>query len=196
MPTINACVLRVTQAHRPLLERYLQMTQDAKYREVQTLPIERRPIYLLGDTPILTALLESEEFSRTHFDYLRLGRHIAQCAGSSGYRPHHRLLDLFRGLPPLIHGLGRKPWDPARTRNSVERFMLDFATDVSPYVLAARKVAKQLDMAPAWLEARTVPGAMLRGLTAGHPALAGLPLAILHSLYPNENRPVDQIRKE
>jgi hypothetical protein len=196
MPTINACVLRVTQAHRHLLERYLEMTQDAKYREVQALPMERRPIYLLGDTPILTALLESEEFSQTPFEYLRLGRHIAQCAGSSGYRPQHRFMDLFRGLPPLIHGLGRKPWDPARTQNSVQRFMLDFATDVSPYVLAARKVAKQLDMAPAWLETRTVPGAVLRGLTASHPALAGLPLALIHSLLPLENRPVAQIRKD
>ena len=111
-----------------------------------------------------------------------MGRHIAQCAGSSGYAPGDRLRDLFRGLPPLIHCIGRKPWTP--THDLQGRFMLDLATDVSPYVLAARKVAKDLDMKPAWLETRTAPGAVLRGLTFCHPGLAGLPLAILHSLKP------------
>jgi hypothetical protein len=38
-------------------------------------------------------------------------------------------------------------------------------------------------MTPAWLEARTSLGAMLRGLTAYHPAMAGLPLAIFHAFY-------------
>jgi hypothetical protein len=60
--------------------------------------------------------------------------------------------------------------------------LLDLATDVSPYVLASRKVAKKLDMDPSWLEARTLPGKLVRGLTGGHPGLAGLPLAILHSV--------------
>ena len=128
------------------------------------------------------ARLESEEFSHLPFDCVRLGRHIAQCAGSSGYRPHHRLLDLVRGLPPLIHGLGRKPWEPVKSRSRSERFLLDLATDVSPYVLAARRVARDIDMTPDWLEARTRLGAMLRKLTAGHPAMAGLPLASAHAL--------------
>jgi hypothetical protein len=183
MPMINACVLRVTPTHRPLLERYLQMTQDPRYREVQTLPVASRPIPVLGDTTLLVALLESEEFGQVPFDYLRLGRHIAQCAGSSGYRPHDRLLDLFRGLPPLIHGLGRKPWDPVKSRGRIQRFLLDLATDVSPYVLAARRVARDIDMTPDWLEARTRTGAMFRRLTAGHPGMAGLPLASVHALH-------------
>jgi hypothetical protein len=33
-----------------------------------------------------------------------------------------------------------------------------------------------------WLDARTAPGALLRGLTAGHPGMAGLPLAIPHAI--------------
>jgi len=179
----NNCFIRATQAHRPLLERWLQMTRDPRYREAQALPFERRPIQALHDGWLLIALLESEEFGQVPFDYIRLGRHIAQCAGSSGYWPHHRLLDLFRGLPPLIHGLGRKPWEPGRARSRIQRFLLDLATDVSPYVLAARRVARNIDMTPDWLEARTRTGATLRALTAGHPGMAGLPLASLHALH-------------
>jgi len=183
VPLINACVVRATQAHRPLLERWLHMLRGTSYRDAQKLPLERRPTHLIHDGWLLVALLESAEFSQVAYNCLRVGHDIAQCAGSSGYQPYHRLLSLFRGLPPLIHGIGRKPWEPNRTRRPIERFMLDLATDVSPYVLAARKVAKDLDMAPAWLETRTAPGALLRGLTFCHPALAGLPLAVLHTIH-------------
>lgn len=179
----NNCFIRATQAHRPLLERWLQMTRDPRYREAQALPLERRPIQVLHDGWLLIALLESEEFGQVPFDCIRLGRHIAQCAGSSGYRPHHRLLDLFRGLPPLIHGLGRKPWAPVKSPSRNARFLLDLATDVSPYVLAARRVARDIDMTSDWLEARTRTGALLRRMTAGHPGMAGLPLAIPHATF-------------
>jgi hypothetical protein len=183
IPMINNCFIRATQAHRPLLERYLKMVRDPRYRAAQALPFERRPLHLLHDGWLLIALLQSEEFSRVDFACLRRGRHIAQCAGSSGYRPHDRLLDLFRGLPPLIHGLGRKPWEPVKSGGSSERFLVDLATDVSPYVLAGRRVARSLNMHKEWLEARTSLGAILRGLTGGHPGMAGLPLAIPHATF-------------
>jgi hypothetical protein len=179
----NNCFIRVTQAHRPLLERWLQMTRDPRYREAQALPYEQRPIEAQHDGWLLIALLESEEFAALPFACIRRGRHIAQCAGSSGYRPLHRLLDLFRGLPPLIHGLGRKPWVAPPEQSRGQRFLLDFATDVSPYVLAARKVAKQIDIDPDWIKPRTRLGSLFRRLTGGHPGLAGLPLASMHALH-------------
>jgi hypothetical protein len=193
---VNNCFIRVTQAHRPLLERYLQMTADPRYRAAQALPAERRPLHLLHDGWILIALLESAEFSHVPFEWIRRGRHIAQCAGSSGYRPGDRLLDLFRGLPPLIHGLGRKPWEPQREPSRLQHFLLDLATDVSPYLLAARRVARNIDMTPDWLEARTGTGAMLRKLTAGHPGMAGLPLASLHALHMKVNQILGLIGKK
>jgi hypothetical protein len=177
----NACVVRATQAHRPLLERWLEMLRAPSYRHAQTLPFESRPVHMIHDGWVLLALLESEEFSGTRFDCLRAGRDIAQCAGSSGYHPYDRVLNLFRGQPPIIHGLGRKPWDPPPRGSSAQRFLFDFAIDVSPYVLAARKVALGLGMTRDWLNSRTWIGAALRGCTHGHPALAGLPLAIPHS---------------
>ena len=184
----NNCFIRVTQAHRSVLERWLQMTRDPRYREAQALPYARRPIQALHDGWLLVALLESEEFGQLPFECIRLGSHIAQCAGSSGYRPHDRLLDLFRGLPPLIHGLGRKPWEVRRERSRIRQFLLDLATDVSPYVLAARKVAKDIDMTPDWLEARTRVGAIFRRMTDGHPGMAGLPLASIHAVHLSTRR--------
>ncbi len=183
MQRINGCFVRATQAHRPLLERWLEMVHDPGYRRAQMVPYERRPLHLKSDDWLLTAVLESAEFGQVSYDCLRLGRHIAQCAGSSGYRPHDRLLDLFRGLPPLIHCIGRKPWVCPRDGGRANRLLIDLATDVSPYVLASRRVAKDLGMSPRWLDARTSMGAMLRGLTACHPALAGLPLATLHAVH-------------
>jgi hypothetical protein len=180
---INACFVRATQAHRPLLARWVQMSHDPRYLEAKALPWIRRPWHLKGDQQVLTVLMGTEEFGRVPLDYLSSGRDIAQCAGSSGYRPHHRLLGLFRGLPPMIHCLGRKPWVSRYDQGRIHRFLIDLADDVSPYVLAARRVATDLHMAPAWLDARTPLGAMLRGLTASHPAMAGLPLAILHAFH-------------
>lgn len=183
LPVFNDCIVRATQAHRPLLERWLQMLHDPRYHEAQALPFDQRQIHLSHDGWLLIALLESEEFGQLRFECIRLGRHIAQCAGSSGYRPHHRLLDLFRGLPPLIHGLGRKPWETTDGRGRMRTYLLDLATDVSPYVLAAHSVARDLEMAPKWLESRTSLGAAFRLLTAEHPGMAGLPLAILHAFH-------------
>jgi hypothetical protein len=178
---VNSCFVRVSEVHRRLLERWLESTRDPIYRKAQLLPFERRPWRLASDQVLLTALLGSEEFCSTPFDRIRMGRHIAQCAGSSGYAPGDRLLDLFRGLPPLIHCIGRKPWTSANDLKGIHRYMLDLATDVSPYVLAARRVAGTVDMNPEWIRARTAVGAVLRFLTAGHPGMAGLPLAIPHA---------------
>jgi hypothetical protein len=178
---VNNCFVRVTQSHRPMLERWLTMLHDPRYREAQAMAYDERPKHFLHDGWPLIALLESEEFADVEYDFIRRDGEIAQCAGSSGYRPTHRIMDVFRGLPALIHGLGRKPWEET-SGGGVQRLLLDLATDVSPYVLASRKVAKKLGMRPEWVKARTLPGKMLRGVTGGHPGMAGLPLAIVHSV--------------
>jgi len=193
---LNACLVRATQAHLGLMERWLQLIREPCYRQAQLLPLERRPYHLISDGWLLLALLESADFGNVPVDYLRLGRHIAQCAGSSGYRPQHRLLDLFRGLPPLIHCIGRKPWESAANHGRVYRYMIDLATDVSPYVLASRRVARSLPATPGWVKARTSPGAMFRVLTGSHPGLAGLPLSILHSLLGIGKRIGQGLKKE
>jgi hypothetical protein len=188
----NNCFIHVSQAHRSLLERWLQMTRDPRYRDAQRLPYEQRPVQAQHDGWLLIALLESEEFCQLQFECIRSGRDIAQCAGSSGYPPLARLLGLFTGLPALIHGLGRKPWGVVQEQRRMQRFLLDFATDVSPYVLASRKVAKKLNMHPEWVEPRTRLGAIARFLTASHPAMAGLPMATVHAAHLGIKRMIDK----
>jgi hypothetical protein len=182
IPPVNSCFMRAKAAHRPLLQQWLLMTRDAAYRRAQDLPFESRPWHLASDQALLTALLSSEQFADTPIEYVPMGRHLAQCAGSSGYRPLQRMLDLVRGLPTLIHCIGRKPWAKAQSQKGIQRFMQDLATDVSPYVLASRQVAAQIGAWPPWLDARTWLGKAMRTLTAFHPGLAGLPLAMMHRL--------------
>ena len=43
---VNNCFVRVTQAHRPFLERWLEMLHDKRYREAQAVPYEKRPMHL------------------------------------------------------------------------------------------------------------------------------------------------------
>jgi hypothetical protein len=179
---VNNCFVRVTQAHRQMMERWIAMLHDPRYRAAQALPYDKRPKHFLHDGWPLIALLECEEFAGVEYDYIRRNGEIAQCAGSSGYRPMHRMMDVFRGLPALIHALGRKPWEEPTAEGGAQRLLLDLATDVSPYVLASQKVARKLGMNPSWTEARTLPGKVLRGVTNGHPGMAGLPLAVLHSV--------------
>jgi hypothetical protein len=179
---VNSCFIRATPVHRPLLQRWREMTRAPRYREAQARPFEQRPWYLASDQVLLTALLGSAEFAGIQGDYLNVGRHIVQCAGSSGYRPIHRLLDLGRGLPPLIHCIGRKPWMDQPEQRRLRRYLLDLAVDVSPYVLAARRVACEIGTRPPWVKPRTSLGSLLRTLGAGHPGLAGMPLAIMQAL--------------
>ncbi len=167
---VNSCFIRASESHRPLLERWRSMTGAPQYREAQKTPFEKRHFHLASDQALLTAALQGE-FAGLPYEKIRMGQHIAQCAGSSGYRPTDRLRDLFRGLPPLIHCVGRKPWADARALGGARRFLTEFATDVSPYVLAARPVAGKLGIAPEWLRARTSAGAALRALTRNHPGM-------------------------
>ena len=183
LQVVNACFIRVTQSHRPILNRWMELLRDPRYRQAQTAPMERRPTHLRHDGWPLIALLQGGEFSHVPVDWIRKGRHIAQCAGSSGYRPVNRLLDLCRGLPPLIHGIGRKPWGPVAAAGTLQRFLLNLAMDLSPYVLTSKKIANDLGMHADWLEPRTAAGSWLRQATGSHPGLAGLPLAMLHSTH-------------
>ena len=38
VPVLNNCFIRATQAHRPLLERWLEMVHDPRYLQAQALP--------------------------------------------------------------------------------------------------------------------------------------------------------------
>lgn len=187
--TINSGCVRVTPAHRELLAAWSRLLEDSEYRAAQRIePMYARPIHQQGDQDVLTALLGSRRFEHLPVAYLRRGVDIVQGIGPAGYALHERIARLLRGggLPPLIHGVHPKPWAAApaggglmdRVRSHHDRMYLE----LSPYAYAARPYLDELGEDAPSLRIRTAGGRICHALSAGSPALAGLPQAIVHSL--------------
>lgn len=67
---LSSGVLRVTTHHYHLMERWWDLLQSKAYQEQQTREWRRRPVHMLGDQDVLTALLTSKEFSDTPISVL------------------------------------------------------------------------------------------------------------------------------
>jgi hypothetical protein len=164
--TLNAGFLRVTRFHRPLLERWNLLLRRPDYRESQNLPYEERLWYLGCDQDLLSGLLGSTDFMHVPLKLLRAGPDIAQCFCNRGYTVANRLRNLFKGLPPLVHGQGPKPWELTNV----------LFAELSPYCAAALPYAEQLDEPTSWMKPRSGWGRLLDGLALGNPNLRDLPL--------------------
>src|SRR5690348_13551977 len=73
---LNTGVLRVTHEHIPLLERWKGILESSDYKQVQTKSWDQRPVHMISDQDVLTALLSSEEFYTIPIKILRRGRDI------------------------------------------------------------------------------------------------------------------------
>jgi Nucleotide-diphospho-sugar transferase len=163
---ICSCFLRVTPAHQPLLQAWKQCLAHPQYLQAQvTWP---RPVHMIGDQDVLTALLGSSQFAGIPIHWLRRGRDIAQCFRECGYTVGERLTNLF-GLPALVHAQGPKPW-----RNAHEETFLELA----PYSAVAQRYRSQLDEDTTWITVHSQLGKVYNRLTFGHPSLRGLPFAL------------------
>lgn len=175
---LNSCVLGLTPRHLDLLERWEGLLANPEYRAAQAGPHGERPVHMLGDQEVLTALLASDEFAGLPLHILRRGAHIIQYLGTVGYTTRERMRHLVRGLPPFIHSQGYKAWWPlAASESRYDRF-LDLYKLLAPYRIAARGHASALEDA-AWLTASDKRARHLDRLGFGSPALTGLPLALL-----------------
>ncbi|WP_188052273.1 nucleotide-diphospho-sugar transferase [Aureimonas fodinaquatilis] len=189
--TVNSGILRVTSAHRHLMASWADMLQHPLYRQAQALPASERPIHMLGDQEVLTALVCSEEFSQMPLRLLQRGREIAQCFGPGGFTPAERLQSLVSGKPAFVHAMGPKPWNrdisppslaqAAKSRQF--RALYDqIGLELSPYVAAAKPYGPLLGENIDWLSAQTAPGRLLTRLTSGNGTLQGFPVAVVDSL--------------
>jgi hypothetical protein len=155
--TVNTAVVRVTPEHVELLEAWRRMLADPEYRRAQSRPWNERPLHHLGDQEVFTALLGAREFADVPLHLLRQGVDIAQCYGPAGWTPGDRVRAVVSGggLPPLVHAMGRKPWERrreasgalGRARGVWERLHLT----TSPYVVAAGAYRDDLPSVPGWL---------------------------------------------
>ena len=182
MPTtVNTGFLRVDPGHAELLEAWRSLLADPSYSAAQRGPWQRRPLHLLGDQEVLTALLGSREFSHVPIHLLRQGIDIAQCYGPAGFTPADRLRAALPGgrVPALVHAMGLKPWEARRHDGSVlsrARYSYERAhSRWSPYTAVAAAHRDEVGPDTAWL-----PRAQRSGTRA---VLAELPLALVdHSV--------------
>lgn len=175
--TVNTGVIRVTDAHLALLERWNQMLQCDLYREAQDRPWNERELHLMGDQEVMTALLSSAEFSDIPIYYLRRGCHIIQYFGSSGYTMRERIHHLRYGSPFFVHSQGFRPWWPREDpRSGIAARFVALYNELSPYTVNARAFSSQLTDTN-WLTPRSTLARFMIVFAGGRPALAGMPLA-------------------
>lgn len=183
--TVNSGVFSVTAAHAPLLERWKGCLESPEYREVQSRPPLERPIHMLGDQEVLTALLGAREFADLPVRWLRRGVDIIQNFGPAGYTIRERVRNLRAGrTPPIVHSMGNKPWhfpDSPAPWESPRGAYDALHVELSPYRRAAERYASDLDDDQRWLHRRSPVGRILRGLTRANPHAMGLPLALVDS---------------
>jgi hypothetical protein len=192
----NTAVMRVTPDHVALLRRWEELLKAPAYREAQARAWQLRPLHLLGDQDVLTAILAGEEFARTPLSFLRRGIAIIQYFGSSGYTAPERLRNLLLGMPPFVHSQGFRPWweraDRPRTLAAGFKALYE---DLSPYTLLACAYRNSLPetqwMTPAGLAPR-----IFRALAFGQAPLVGLPLAVIADAVRLVKRAIAKMRPE
>lgn len=187
--TANTAITRVTSLHVELLKAWETLLNHPAYIRAMGQPYYARPLHMLSDMEVFTALICSTEFSHIPVEMLARGTDIAQCFGPAGYTPTERLSNLRQGLPTFIHSQGYKPWErasePGAVWSSEERFLkrlrqyYDYVhLELSPYTALAREYREQLGEEASWMEIKSTPARTLAALSGGHPALQGFPLAL------------------
>jgi hypothetical protein len=177
---LSSGIVRVTKDHYPLMKRWWDLLQSDTYRNAQKIEEwKERPVHMLGDQDVLTALLTAKEFSHIPIFVLRRGKHIIQFDGVWGYTVAERMRNLLGDGPALIHSGAGKPWSeswqvsPPTLREYVKKSYLD----MSPYTLFARQFRRELGCDTEWMEPHYGLSRFLRALGLGQAPLAGLPMA-------------------
>jgi hypothetical protein len=181
---INSAFLRVTQAHRPLLLAWIALMKTDAYQASQRVPFEQRPIHMISDQDVLSALLGAQEFAHLPVKFFARGRDIIHDI-KGGYAPSHRIANLFRPMPPLVHAQGTKPWrypDKPPLLREPGRYYRFTQVEGSPYPYVAREYRaelRELSEFPPFLEVRSLPGRAVAGLVRHNLHLHGLPQALV-----------------
>ena len=183
--SINTAVMRVTQSHIPLLEKWRTILESPEYKLAQKWEWNKRPIHMVGDQDVLTALLSSDEFDVVPVKVLRRGIDIVQYFGPFGFTLLERTRCIFKGMPTFIHSQGSKPWmmRPEPQAKKIKTFWtkcLITYQDVSPYKHYAAKLTS--DKPNRWTAPSSRAGAIFRYAGGNYPPVVGLPLALAFDL--------------
>jgi hypothetical protein len=183
---LNTGVVRVTRSHRPVLERWQELLESEEYRQAQKLDWQSRPLHLIGDQDLLTALLSSE-FAHVPLKTLIRGRDIIQYFGPHGFTVRERLSMLFGRTPTFIHSQGpQKPWNTSWGKGakvSTKEYLYEVYRDLSPYTLAAIQYRSEIPHDTSWMDPHFQLSKILRALGLWHMSLVGFPIAIIDDIY-------------
>lgn len=182
---LNTGVLRVTKDHYHLMERWWQLLQSDIYQDFQKREWRQRPVHMLGDQDVLTAIVTSKEFSDIPIHILRRGKDILQFNGVYGYTVAERMRKLLGDCPAFIHSFGGKPWSEhwwLEPSVGLREYIKKIYLDLSPYTLSATRFRHELGCDTEWMEPHYVLSRILRMLGMGCPALVGLPIAAFMDL--------------
>jgi hypothetical protein len=180
--TINSCLMRVSAHHSELLSRWRSMLESESYLRAQLAPYKERPLHYLGDQEVLTALVGSVSEGDLEVHMLRRGKDIAQCFGPSGYTVQERVRNLLaHKTPPLIHAMGRKPWEERSGLPYTRGWWDALHAELSPYTLGVLGLEGSCGE-NTWEDATHLSTKLLRLLTGNNPNLAELPLALIDSI--------------
>lgn len=178
---LSSGVIRVTRAHYGLMEDWWNLLQSQIYLEFQKRKWSERPIHMLGDQDVLTALLTSTKFSGVPLYVLRRGRHILQFDGIWGYTVSERIGNLLGMGPAFIHSGAGKPWSdrwPEKV-DGLRDWVKWVYLDVSPYTLWATRYKAEMECDFGWTRPHSFLSRLLRLAGFGRPELTGLPMAAI-----------------
>lgn len=172
---VNSCIVSVTSEHRDLLEDWVALTKKPDYVAAQEKSFYARADFLRSDQDLLAALLSSETYGHLKPMFLRNQVDIAQIHSPGSYRITDRLRHFRRGMPPLVHAQGDKPW------RSV--FVRRLRSQLHPYRMIARDYRGELtEEESVWMREVTRFGLFAGTVTNFHPSLVGIPALILSDL--------------
>jgi hypothetical protein len=191
--TVNTGVIRVTQRHRQLIADWQVLLGHPVYLEMQKIPDMQRPIHMIGDQEVLTALLGGKKYGFTPVRLLRRGVEVAQCFGAGGFCVSERVANFLSGRQPqLIHAMGSKPW--TRSDRPPKIFKIDRSLkqrigayfnyvmlEASPYLIAANKLNREDLSSSPWLKKFSFGGRIVAAIGFNSVNLTGLPLALIDS---------------
>jgi len=183
--TANSGVLRVTPAHYDLLRAWQRLLAAPPYVRAHRRIWYERPIHMVGDQDVLTALLASERFAEIPITFLRRGKDIVYNFGPSGYTLCERLRNVTRPTPPFVHCSGPKPWDAPVEVSLVadpKSYYARLGLELADYSRVARRYRQHLDEQAVAFEMKTLPARICRALAGDNAPLQGLPLAVFHGL--------------
>jgi hypothetical protein len=178
---LNTAAIRLTTEHRDLLEKWKELLGSPEYQAAQLKPadpkdIDPRPVHMLGDQDVLTALLASKQFAALPLRILKRGTEIVQFFGPYGYTVTERVYHLRKGFAPLVHSMGQKPWWPRPQVFGKWQKFCAFYGRSSPYTVVAGRHAGAL-VSAGWLRPEGSVDRLVNFIGFGNPALVGLPIA-------------------